>query len=36
VALAACALDDGQADSALVTGVSHWRGEGAARLSRPD
>jgi 3-oxoacyl-[acyl-carrier-protein] synthase II len=32
VALAAAALAAGQANEAVVTGVGHWRGEGAARL----
>ncbi|WP_439499282.1 beta-ketoacyl-ACP synthase [Bosea sp. (in: a-proteobacteria)] len=32
VALAAAALAAGQANEAIVTGVGHWRGEGAARL----
>lgn len=34
VALAAAALDAGQASEAIVTGVGHWRGEGAAHLSK--
>ncbi len=34
VALAAAALAAGQAAEALVTGVGHWRGEGAAHLSK--
>lgn len=32
VALAAAAIHAGDAPEALVTGASHWRGEGAARL----
>lgn len=34
VALAAAALSAGQASEAVVTGVGHWRGEGAAHLSK--
>ncbi|MGL4442182.1 MAG: beta-ketoacyl-ACP synthase, partial [Alsobacter sp.] len=32
VALAAAALSAGQAQEAVVTGIGHWRGEGAAHL----
>ncbi|RDJ20597.1 beta-ketoacyl-ACP synthase [Bosea caraganae] len=34
IALAAAALDAGHASEAIVTGVGHWRGEGAAHLSK--
>lgn len=34
IALAATALAAGQASEAIVTGVGHWRGEGAAHLSK--
>ncbi len=34
VGLAAALVQAGDADAALATGVGHWRGEGAVRLSR--
>lgn len=34
VALAAALIHAGEAPDALVTGVAHWRGEGAAHLSK--
>lgn len=34
VALAAAAISTGQANEAIVTGAGHWRGEGAARLTK--
>ena len=34
VALAAAAIANGQADEAIITGAGHWRGEGAARLTK--
>lgn len=34
VALAAALIDAGEAGSAVVTGVAHWRGEGIVRLGK--